>query len=176
MCVGADLCDEFEPIHLRHHQVEHDRVGHSRFQPLAADAPVLGFCHTVARLLQGAPHEPPRWNVVLDNQYMSRCAIGDELLQSLEQSVAIDRLGQVGSGTKRVADALVVHDRDHDHWYFCEFCILLQSTEHSPAVHLRHETVERDDIRLEFARQLHDFLASSDQAYSVTTSLQMTAQ
>src|SRR5215468_1111677 len=83
--IGADLCDEFKPIHLGHHQVEHDRVGDVRLQLLAPGAPILCFRHMVARLLQGAPQEPPGWYVVLDDQNMSRLAIGSALLQGLEQ-------------------------------------------------------------------------------------------
>src|SRR5437879_5615027 len=46
--VTADLLHEFEAIHLRHHQVQHDQAGRALAKPLEGDTAVLGLHDTVA--------------------------------------------------------------------------------------------------------------------------------
>src|SRR5215212_7603128 len=41
LLVPADLINEFEPVHLRHHQVEENDIGLDKGEAIQANAPVL---------------------------------------------------------------------------------------------------------------------------------------
>ncbi len=109
--VAAELGDELEAVHLRHHQVEQDDARRDVAQALERHLSVLRLHDRVALRLEHAPEELPEPGVVVHDEHR---AVAPVLLQHRHQAVAVDRLGEIVGGAESVAQVPVVDDRQHD--------------------------------------------------------------
>jgi len=69
----------------------------------------------------------------------------------LKKLCAVDRLGEIAGGAKRKRALFLVGNSHHDYGDRGEVRISLERREHSPAVELRHDHVEGDRDRFDFA-------------------------
>src|SRR5215204_3756596 len=95
------------------------------------------------------------------------------VLDCVKQPIAINRLCQIGGSTERKADALVVHNRNHDDRNFGKLCLLPHGTKHRPSVHLRHKNIEGYDVGAQLSSKPQSLLAVCGYTNGVTAALQM---
>ena len=65
----AQLVEELETIHFRHHEIEYDDVGKRLGQAFQSDPAVLGFTHLPSSLFEGLHNTPADDVVVVHHQH-----------------------------------------------------------------------------------------------------------
>ena len=163
----AQHLEELEAVHLRHHQVEQDEPGRRRRQPLQRDPAVLGLVDGPPGALQHAAHQLAGRRVVLDEEDAAGRRVAPVLGQHRRQPGPVDRLGEIVGRPERVPRVAVVHDGHHDDRDLREVGIGLQRAQHRPAIHPRHDDVERDGVRPQRPGQPHAFLAARGRHHAV---------
>ena len=158
----AELGDELEAVHLRHHQVQQDHARRNVAQALEGRPAVLRLHDGVPLRLQHAAQQLAHRDVVVHDQHGKVAAV---LLEHGDQALAVDGLGEVVGGAEGIAEILVVDDGQHDDGDVGDLRVGLERREHRPAVHSGHHDVQRDGVGLELARAAQTLLA----AEAVTT-------
>jgi len=82
------------------------------------------------------------------------------LFERRHQPLAVDRLGEIVGGAKRVAQVLVVDDREHDNRDVGDVRVGLERRQDRPAVHSRHHDVQGDRVRPQLPRLSQAFLTT----------------
>jgi len=142
---------ELKPVHLGHHQVQQDQIGSILRHPPQANLPVCRIDDAPTVPLQDAPQQLARGVVILDDQNPAGRPIIS--LHHMEQSLPVNRFGEVISGPQGKALVLVLLDRGHDDRDIDQTGIGLEFGQHVPSVHYRHTDVEDDDVGTLFPGQ-----------------------
>ena len=103
------------------------------------------------------PHHLAGVQIVLDDEHARR------LRQVLKRSSSWASCAR-STGFVKYPEAprvnpflLLVGDRHHDDRYAAQLRVLLDRLKNAPAIHVRHEYVERDHRGMQFARKLEPF-------------------
>ena len=140
----AQLEHELEAIHDRHHEIEHDQVGHVLPEALESRLPVLGLRDDPSLLRERPAHQLPYLRVVFHEQSVARWVLATILAENPRKLRAVHGLRQVVGRAERVPHALVIDHGEHDDGGVAQLRIALQLSQHGPAVRARHYHVERD--------------------------------
>ena len=132
-------------------------AGHALAQAREGGAAIGGFAHAIALGLQLPAEQFSDHRVVVDDQHRQ---VAPVLPDGGEQPLPIERLREVLRRSEGIAEAPVVHHRQHDHGDLRQRRIGLERGEHGPAVETGHQDVERDHIRAQLPGQAQAVLAA----------------
>src|SRR5947207_12006268 len=87
-------------------------------------------------------------------------AIQTMLLYERRKVVAVNWFDEIVRSTQINAHRLVVHNRYHNHWDFCQLRIGFELVEYRPTVTVRHYNIQRDDHRMNLPGKTESFFAT----------------
>jgi len=131
------------PVHLGHHEVEQDEPRRRLAHTGGRHASVLGLGDGVALAFEQPPDQLAEVRVVVDDEHGQAPPV---LGEHGHQPLALDRLREIVGGAERVAQVLVVDDREHDYRNVRERGIGLERRQDRPPVQPGHHHVERDRV------------------------------
>jgi hypothetical protein len=121
---------------------------------------MLGLRHAPAGPLETTPQHFARLRLVVHHQSQRFLALPCVAVQYRTEAIPVHGLGQVLRSAEGIAQIAVVGHRDQDHGDVGEAGIGLQLREHGPAVHVRHQDVEGDDVGAPLLGESQAFLAA----------------
>ena len=150
----SQLAQKLEAVHFRHHQVEQDQAWDRMVgEPVQSAAAVDRLMGHISHALQRMTEYFAGRLVVFHHQDRSAGGTGAMLAQDRRQALPIYWFSYEIGGTQRDRHAALVEYRHHDHRDVAQRGVGLELLERAPAVHLRHQYVERDRLRPVLARE-----------------------
>ena len=131
---------------------------------LQRNASILGIDHLPTLFFQPAVKHLAHYRIVFDHQHWTGWTGALIPLQNSSKPIPIDGLGQIVGCAQRIAHLFLVHDCNHDHRDLRDGWISFQLRQHRPAVHARHQYVQRNHRRMHFFGEPNS-LVSTPSAY-----------